>query len=101
MIKKSPLPIDVIEDWPEVLRDIEVNVIPLYYVNQLSIIFNNDDVISMSVPNNSLENIVLFEIEFYKLLDQHSDDISYIDFQLNVKRLKRDISKKTKKFLKL
>lgn len=97
MIKKSLLPTDVIDQWPEVLSDIRIKAIPLYYVDILTITFKNNETWDIKVTAKDVEYL---ERELTELLDPYEDHIEFIDFQLNIDRIKKDITKKTKKFLK-
>ena len=101
MIKQSLLPADVIDSWPEVLHSINVKFIPLYYVTSFKVIFKDNRCWEVSIDNHLQYDITRLEEEFNEYIKTNNESIEYIDFQIDIKRLKRDIIKKTKKFLKI
>jgi hypothetical protein len=97
VINRHLLPLDVIQEWPDVLHNIHIKAIPLYYVNILAIAFNDGKVWNIKV---SVKNFTQVEQQILELIKEYECDINYIDFQLDIPRLKRDITKKTKILLK-
>lgn len=101
MIKGKEFPEDVISLWPEILGDITLNVIPLPYIDSISITFKNKKIWEIDFKKN-LKNShwEKFENELKEILTQYENDIENIDFKLDTIKLKKDITSCTKKFLK-
>lgn len=94
-------PKDVINLWPEVLGDIDLNVIPLVYIDSIEITFKNKKVWEIDFKNNlkdsSLEE---FELEIKSLLSEYESEIENVDFKIDTSKLKQDVLDSTNKFLK-
>ena len=99
--RSSKLPQDVIDHWPEILKDVDVSVVPLEYLHSMRIIFTDGKVwevdIQKSLQSPSSKKI---EDEIEALIQEYNDVIDNIDFRLNVEKVKHDITKRTKFFLK-
>ena len=100
--KKNNLPKDVIDSWPEVFNNIEINTVPMKYLRSVLIYFKDGNVwdIDMTKPKN--KNLTSEEIEdsIEQILYEYDDHIVNVDFELNVAKVKHDITKRTKYFLK-
>jgi hypothetical protein len=94
-------PENVINVWPEILGDIKLNVIPLVYIDSIEITFKNKKTWEIDFKRN-LENSSLekFELEIKNLLSEYEEDIENIDFKIDTHKLKKDVLKSTKTFLK-
>jgi len=99
--KKSLLPPDVIDQWPEVFSEVDVTAVPLAYLHSLRISFKDGKVwdinISAHVKKNGSNDL---EQHLEDLIESYEDVIEHIDFRLDVEKVKKDIIKKTNKFLK-
>lgn len=100
-MKKNSLPKDVIDQWPEVFNDIEVSAVPLEYLHSMRIIFNDGKIWDIDISKNK-KSSTLDELEGHiaELLAQYEDSIENIDFRLDVEKVKKDVIKNTKNFLK-
>ena len=100
-MNKKALSAEVISQWPEVLRDVEITAVPLEYLESLQIIFiegNTWDIdIATHVRENNIDDL---EQHLNELIAEYDDVIEHVEFQLNIKKVKRDITKKTTAFLK-
>ena len=95
------LPKDVIDLWPEVFGEITLNVVPLSYVHTIEITFKNDKIWEIDFKNNlKSHNWDNFEKEIKNIIAEYEDSIRSIDFKLDTDRIKKDVSRTTKKFLK-
>lgn len=101
MNEERRFPEDVIEYWPEVFGDITLNVIPLKYLDSITIQFKNNKVweINLSSRQNR-EDWDLFESSLKEMLSLYESEIDNVDFKLDTERVKNDIIKHTNKFLK-
>lgn len=93
------LPKDVIERWPEVFGEITLNVVPLQYLHAVRITFKNSKIWEIDFENDSERSWDSFEKQIKEIVAQYEDSIENIDFKLNTDKIKKDITKHTKKFL--
>lgn len=101
MANARTLPKDVIDLWPEIFQEVELNVVPLNYVHIIEITFKNNKVWNIDFKKNSkLQSFEEFEKEIKSIIKNYETEIKSIDFKLDTDRIKRDISKSTRKFLK-
>lgn len=102
MPKKQPkkLPDEVISHWPEVFDDVEIDVVPLEYLDSVRVHFVDGKVwdIDINTQKNKVEDL---EKSLDELFEQYQDHIKTVDFRLNTEKVKQDITTRTKKFLKL
>lgn len=97
---KNRLPIDIVDQWPEVLVDIDAQVIPTPYLKSVRVVFREGKawVIDVAKRSKSTDPQVI-EDELNELIYTYRDSIDYVDFQLDVNRIKKDMSKLTNKLL--
>lgn len=101
MANEKSLPRDVIDLWPEIFNDVELNVVPLNYVHTIEIKFKNNKVWEIDFKKNlKVQSWEAFEDEIKTIIKQYEDQIHAIDFKLDTDKIKRDISRSTKKFLR-
>lgn len=101
MANGKTLPQDVIDLWPEIFNDVELNVVPLNYVHLIEITFKNDKVWEIDFKKNlKVQSWEAFEQELRTIIKSYEDEIRSIDFKLDTDKIKKDISRSTKKFLK-
>jgi len=100
--KKSnkKLPKEVISHWPEVFDDVEINAVPLEYLDSIRVQFNDGKIWDIDI-NTSKNKVKDLEKSLDDLFEQYQDHIKTVDFRLNTEKVKRDITTRTKKFLKL
>ena len=102
MSKKSnkKLPKEVISHWPEVFDDVEINAVPLEYLDSIRVQFNDGKTWDIDI-NTSKNKVKDLEKSLDDLFEQYQDHIKTVDFRLNTEKVKRDITTRTQKFLKL
>jgi hypothetical protein len=95
------LPRDVIASWPEVFGKIEINAIPSEYLQSIIVSFINGEQweIDMDSKEMALADITVEEI-LSDLLEEYEDEIESVDFRVHTERVKRDMIKTTRKFMK-
>ena len=98
--KSSKLPPEVINHWPEVFEDIEIDVVPLEYLHSIRVTFSDGKVwdIDITKQKGSVEDL---EKSLDDLFEEYQDVIQNVDFRLDTDKVKQDITKRTRKFLKL
>lgn len=100
MTKKS-LPKDVIAQWPEVFSEVDVKAIPLEYLHSMRIIFDDGKIWDVDIAKHAkTTDFSTLDEHIQELLSEYEDAIEHIDFRLDVARVKKDIIKQTKSFLK-
>lgn len=92
------LPSEVISQWPEVLNDVDIEVIPVEYLHSVRITFSDGKIWEIDTTKNETEVDVEDAIE--ALLLEYEDDISNVDFRLDTEKVKQDIKKRTRSFMK-
>lgn len=100
-MKKQSLPKDVVEQWPEIFSDVDVRAVPLEYLHSLRIIFEDGKIWDINIASHTkVHGVDNLEEHLEELFETYEDSIEHIDFRLDVERVKKDITKKTKSFLK-
>ena len=98
---KRPLNKNIVDQWPEIFEDVDLSAVPLPYLHSVMITFKDGknwhivlkDADKKAEDGNLPRNLY----EFFQL---HEESIEHIDFRLDVEKLKRDVIKSTKKFLR-
>jgi hypothetical protein len=100
-VTKKSLPPDVVDSWPEVFSDIDVHAIPLDYLHSVRVIFENGKVWDIDIARYAKKaGTDDLDQHLEELFKNYEEEIAHIDFRLNVAKVKKDIIKKTKSFLK-
>jgi hypothetical protein len=102
-VPKQPskkLPPEVVDHWPEVFEDVDIDVVPLEYLDSIRVQFADGKIwdINIDTTKNRVEDL---ERSIDELFEQYQDHIQNVDFRLNTDKVKQDITKRTQKFLKL
>lgn len=97
MTQGKKFPNDVIEHWPEVFGEINLNVVPLRYLDSVTVKFKNGKVWEVNLAGKDWE---IFEPSLKDMLSTYESDIDNVDFKLDTERIKKDMIKYTNKFLK-
>jgi len=95
---KARLPKEVVAQWPDILKDIEVHAVPVEYLHSVRITFSDGKVWEIDTNRNPED--VNLEEALESLLDEYEDSISSVDFRLDTEKVKNDIKKRTATFLK-
>jgi len=93
-------PTHLIKEWPEVFEDMYMNTMPVAYLKNVRLEFNNGRIWEIDIQEqlSNEPNEVVAE----KLIDtfqEYRDDITKVDFTIDIQRLKEDITKQTKNIL--
>lgn len=97
MIKGKRFPKDVVEHWPEVFGEIDLNVVPLRYLDSVTVKFKNGKIWEINLAGKNWEE---FEPSLKDMLSTYESEIDNVDFKLDTERIKKDMIKNTNKFLK-
>jgi len=97
-VANKKLPPEVVDHWPEVFEDVDVEVVPVEYLHSVRVTF--DDGITWNIDITQEEKSVDVETALADLMEQYQDEITHVDFRLDTEKVKRDISKRTHIFMK-
>lgn len=102
MPKKSKFSNEVVDHWPEVFNDIEIKAVPIEYLRAIFVHFIDGKIWEINVNDgqNTIENTEDLEDAIEDLFDEYEDLIERVDFRLDTEKVKQDVTKRTKVFLK-
>ena len=101
MNRGKVFPKDVVEHWPEVFGEITLNVVPLKYLDSITVVFKNNKVWEIKISSKQAqEDWDSFEINLKEMLASYESEIDNVDFKLDTERVKKDMITYTNKFLK-
>jgi hypothetical protein len=99
---KKNLPKEVVEHWPEVLKDVDIKVVPVKYLHAVRVYFKNGKVwdidVAKTLKKNPSEKSIEHTLE--QIFLEYEDTIQNIDFRLDTAKIKADIQARTKYFMK-
>ena len=98
---KKRLPKEVVAHWPEIFSDLHVESIPVEYLLSIKVTFKDGKNWEIRLKNNrqKMTNKEL-EKQITELFKTYGDAIKTGDFRLDTNKVKADITKRTKTFLK-
>ena len=76
-----------------------MDYIPLEYINTLVVTFKDKTIWEIDMQNRDLGDDP--ESALDEFFNEYEETIASVDFRLDIERLKKDVSKRTHKFLKL
>jgi hypothetical protein len=95
------LPKDVIEHWPEVFGEVELNVMPLKYLHTVLVNFKDGKSWEIKITEKTKrEGWPAFERNLAELVKNYNESVENVDFKLDTPKVRKDIEKETQKFLK-
>lgn len=102
MIKQGRnLPKEVIDCWPEVFGEVTLRVLPLRYLYAVLIVFKDGKIWEVKItPEDQTNGWNSFEGSLSELLKTYEKNIDSIDFKLDTDKIKKDIERTTRRFLK-
>ena len=100
MPKNKKLPPDVVDHWPEVFNEIDIDVIPIEYLDSVRVQFQDGKIWDIDVKTSRKKPDLDIENAIEDLLEEYSDVIANIDFRLDTEKVKRDIKSRTHIFMK-
>lgn len=86
--------------WDAILNEIDMDFIPLEYINTVVVKFRDGKVweIDVEKSNQEVKDVEASLDDFFKEYDKQIDTV---DFRLDTGKLKRDIGNRTRRFLKV
>lgn len=101
MTKGRSLPKEVIQHWPEVFGEVELNVLPLRYLHSVLVNFKDGKTWEIKITTETKrKGWEQFQDTLSDLCKSYEATIENIDFKLDTKKVKKDIEKTTQQFLK-
>lgn len=100
MSKSKKLPPDIADHWPEVFNEIEINVVPVEYLDSIKVSFTDGKIWDIDIKKSREKDKLDIELALEDLFFQYEDVIENIDFRVDTERVKKDIQQRTRYFLK-
>ena len=101
MPNEGKLPPEVIRQWPEIFKDVEVKAVPIKYIKAIQVQFLDGTIWLIDVDREQIEsNETTLEDELEAFFDEYDDQIDAVDFKLDTKQVIADVKKRTSKFIK-
>ena len=102
MPKKSKVSDDVVNQWPEVMDEIDIHVVPIQYMKAVEISFEDGKTWIMDLDHDKIEEGSAEELEasLEELLDEYQDTITGVNFVVDIAKVKEDVTRRTHIFLK-
>lgn len=95
------LPKDVVDCWPEVFGEVKLRVLPLRYLNAVLITFKDGKIWEVKITlEDQRKGWKTFETSLSDLFKHYENHIDNIDFKLDTNKIRKDIERDTKRFLK-
>jgi hypothetical protein len=97
------LPDSDIEKWPEILGDVDINVVPVEYLHAVIVTLTGGKTYELRVDNTNItteEEALLIQDEIANFLEEYEDYIENIDFRVDTEKVKKDIQDRTYRFMK-
>jgi hypothetical protein len=93
-------PKHLVEEWPEVFKDLYMDTMPVAYVDKMIIEFTDGRIWEINIKEQlEKEHPDKIAKKLLKTLSEYKDTVKNLDFKIDVELLKNDIKKKTKKIL--
>jgi len=102
-LKKKNFNIQKIDDkeWEEILDEIDLKFLPLEYLKTIIITFEDKTIWEIDLANTrKTQTEEKIEQTLDDLFDEYEGDISNLDFQLDIEKIKRYLTKRVSYFLK-
>lgn len=88
------------EYWEEILNDIDMDFIPIEYINTVVVGFSDGKEWEIDITKSKQQTTDV-ETVLEDFFEEYEDTIETVDFRLDTARLKEDIGKRTHRFLKV
>jgi hypothetical protein len=101
-VPKSKLPPEIVDHWPEVFNEVEIKAVPIEYLKAIFVHFIDGKVWEIEIDKRKIrtEGARNLEDAIEDLLEEYEDVIDSVDFRLDTDKVKQDISRRTRSFLK-
>lgn len=101
--KNNKLPPDVVDHWPDVFDEIEIKAVPIEYIQAVMIYFHTGKVWEINIDQSKVtdQGSDALEQSIEDIIAEYDEEISSVDFRLDTAKVKKDIQRRTKYFMKL
>lgn len=93
-----------IDTWPGILDEIDIKVVPVEYINSVEVLFTDGNTWSIEIDKTDSQDAdqaaVELEDSLESLFEEYEDVIEGVNFVLDVEKVKKDITARTKLFMK-
>lgn len=88
--------------WQDIFESIDMEVLPVEYMNLIIISFSDGTNWEIDIKKSKKKQPI-DEIELYlnELFEAYEDDIENIDFRMDMDKIRHDLQRRVKRFLKL
>ena len=98
---QKPLNQTMIDQWPEILSDVNLSAIPIFYLHSVVITFKDGNTWNVVLKKEHKESDgEKFTETLNELFRNYEPQIQHVDFRMDIEKLKKDITKTTNKFMK-
>ena len=90
-------PRHLIKEWPEVFEDLYMNTMPVAYLEFVHLEFGDGRIWRIDIIEQlKEEDLDSIATKLIDTLHEYKDEITKLDFKINIDKLKKDISDQTK-----
>jgi hypothetical protein len=90
-------PRHLVKEWPEVFEDLYMNTMPVAYLELIHLEFANGRVWEIDIQTQLKESDPdSISDKLIETLTEYKEEITKIDFKVDIERLKKDIGDSTK-----
>ena len=98
---RKPLNQNIIDQWPEIFSDVNLSTVPILYLDSVVITFKDGNQWEVKLKKEDKENVDGgIPKTLQELFENYEQSIQFVDFRLDIEKIKKDITKTTKKYLK-
>jgi hypothetical protein len=90
-------PRGLVKEWPEVFEDLYMNTMPVEYLHSIRLEFTDGRIWEIDIEDHvHLIHSQSIADRLIQTLHEYSNEIKKIDFQIDIDRLKQDISNRSR-----
>jgi len=88
--------------WQEIFEDIDMEYLPVEYTNMIIITFEDGTKWEIDIKRSrSKQPIEQIEESLNELFEEYEDQITNLDFRMDMTRLRSELTKRVNRFIKL
>mgnify|MGYP007090082862 CR=1 FL=1 len=88
----------LVSKWPEVFEDLYINTLPIDYIDLVKFEFINGGQWVIDLNENLNNDIKMLEKLIVEAFNEFEDEISKLEFSIDIIKLKKDITNQSKRF---
>jgi hypothetical protein len=90
------------EYWQEIFDTIDMEYLPIQYMNKCIVSFSSGTVWEIDIKDSlSKQPVEDIETTLGELFEEYEDEIESLDFRMDMETIKKDLSKRVSRFIKL